>query len=389
MTYEDEQKDPSPDKGQKQELNLANCWSESCLVNRPEELEREWLELQARSECSYFQSWGWIGTWLAEIAGGLAPRVIRVRSGERLIGMGVFVPRDIRRHGLITSRALYLNEYPYDGRNMVIEYNGMLAEKGQESAVNNETIRHLLQEYQKTDEFYFGAVTDKSFIDVQDVISDADFISNEESVIWLVDLARLESPSLEDFLSSLSKNRRSQIRRSFRLYEHQERLSLSEANDVAEAQAYFDGLKVLHTRRWQMKGGSGLFVNPLWESFHRSLIQSRFSEGEVQLLKVGNKQTTIGYLYNLVWRGHVYVLQTGFSINTDNRYMPGYVVHAMAIAYNKARGMSEYDLMHGDSLYKQILCNQSRKQYWIVLQRHRARFVLERLAAKLAGSYRK
>ena len=368
---------------------MSGYWIESFEVYRPEELEQEWLELQGRADCSYFQSWGWIGTWLEEIAGDLSPRVIKVRSGRRLIGMGLFVSTNIRRHSFIRSRAMFLNEYPFEGKNMVIEYNGLLAERGCEDAVYAETIRYLLRKHREMDEFYFGAVADSSIPERLDSIADErlDLIVNEESVSWQVDLSRL-APGLDDYLASLSKNRRGQIRRSFRLYEKFGPLELYEARDTEEAQQFFDGLKVLHTERWRLKNKSGLFVNSQWESFHRSLIQARFKEGEIQLLKVGNSHSTIGYLYNFMWRGCVYVLQTGFSMCADNRLMPGYVVHALAIAYNKSKGMSEYDLMHGDSLYKRILCNQSRKLCWVVLQRRRFKFAVEKLATDMARRYR-
>ena len=54
--------------------------TESCPITQLDEIEQQWLELQGRADCSYFQSWGWIGTWLAEVAPGLQPSVVRVWS---------------------------------------------------------------------------------------------------------------------------------------------------------------------------------------------------------------------------------------------------------------------------------------------------------------------
>jgi CelD/BcsL family acetyltransferase involved in cellulose biosynthesis len=145
-------------------------------------------------------------------------------------------------------------------------------------------------------------------------------------------------------------------------------------------------LKKLHTLRWQQAGKQGVFANPIWENFHRSLVKSRFPEGEIQLLRVRNDSAVVGYLYNLVWRRHVYVLQTGFAPIKEKGMMPGYVVHAMAIVHNRKQGMLRYDLMHGDELYKRILCKQYHKLQWVSLQRHRLRFGVENLVLKVKRS---
>lgn len=355
--------------------------TESCILKHPEELAQAWLDLQERADCSYFLSWGWIGTWLQLIAVALNPVVVRVWHGDQLVGLAVFVPQDIRRRLVFRVSALFLNEYPFDHKNMVIEYNGLLAARGHGAGVYAETVRHLLREYKQHDEFHFGAIAEGSELDnlVQATGSDAVFLINEESTAWQVDLDALDA-GMDAFLATLSKNRRTQLRRSVRRYEEQGPLSLVEAQDLEQALVFFDGLKVLHTERRQLRGEGGAFANSLWEQFHRTLIKDRFSAGEIQMIQVNNPAMTIGYLYNFIWRKRVYVLQTGFIPAEDKRDLPGYVVHALAIAYNSDKGMAVYDLMHGDSLYKRILCNRSRKLVWSVVQRQRLKFSLERLA---------
>ena len=353
-------------------------------VGNPAGIEREWRALQDQSACSFFQSWSWIGVWLEQVVNDLHPRVIRVWHGGDLVGMGLYVAQDIRRHGVVFSRAEFLNEYPANGRNMVIEYNGLLAREGYQDAVYTEVIRYLLAENAGCDEIYFGGMADiASLRAAAERFHDrADLITNQESVSWQVDLAALDS-SLDSYLDSLSKNRRWQIRRSCRLYELHGPLRIDAATDVDEALRYFDGLKELHTDRWQSRGGQGSFANPLWERFHRTLIRHAFDRGEIQMLRVSNDQEAIGYLYNFIWRLRVYVLQTGIRPPGDNRLKPAYVANALAIVHNKKLGMSVYDFMHGDSHYKEYLCNQNQTLYWMVVRRHRLKFRLEDLAVKV------
>ena len=63
--------------------------------------------------------------------------------------------------------------------------------------------------------------------------------------------------------------------------------------------------------------------------------------------------------------------------------MPGYMVHVLAIAHYKKMGMKIYDLMHGDSLYKRVLCNRRETLRWVVMQRPRLKFAFENYVLKL------
>lgn len=339
------------------------------------EIQADWLRLQKNADCSYFQSWGWIGTWLNVIAADLETLLVKVWQGDELVGMGVFVNKSLHRHFIIGSRALFLHEYPFDSRNMVIEYNGILALPQHRQSAYREVISHLFETNSQTDEIFFGAVSENEKIPL---FGELDWTVRVEdsSSAWFVNLEDID-PGVDAYLSTLSKNRRGQVKRSIRLFEQQGHLNLRVAETSKEALEYFDGLKMLHTTRWTREGKLGSFANKRWEGFHRSIISERLLAGEVHLIKVSNSQGDIGFLYNLIWRGRVYVLQTGFKQYKDKRLMPGYVIHVLAIAYYKQRGMKVYDLMHGDSLYKRILCNREELLNWHSVQRNRLKFALE------------
>ena len=364
---------------------------ESCAVKNPEDIKKEWSDLQKRADCSYFLSWGWIGTWLETIAGDLDPVLVKIWFGNELVGLGLFVSKQFKRRWVIHSNAMFLNEYPFDGRNMIIEYNGLLADKNHRQSVYTEVSKYLLKTCKNSDEFFFGGISeseDFKLLHESSKGSNGDLKVLEKSPAWLVELDAFEQ-GISAFLDTLSKNRRMQIRRSINVYEEDSPLKLEVADNTEEALMFFDGLKELHTARWKSKGGEGCFKNPLWENFHRTLIRSRFDKGEVQLLRVNGSSGTIGYLYNFIWGKRVYVLQTGFKLTDEKQLMPGYVVHVLAIVYNKQKGMEAYDLMHGDSLYKRIICNQSRNLYWVVLQRHRLKYVFEEWAINTVRNFKR
>ena len=367
----------------REEKDLSFYKITSYRIERYEEIKNEWEELERKTECSYFQSWGWIGTWLEQIAVDLNPVLIKVWKEKDLIGLGVFIRGRLHRHKIINSNALFLNEFPYDGRNMVIEYNGILINERIKQPIYQKTISLFFKEDPELDEIYLGAIADQeltwSLDEMRNPGAGWNIKENFTSISRSIDLTAFES-GIDGFLSSLSKNRRNQIKKSIRLYEQQGPLQLSVAEDLKEAEEYFNGLKELHTIRWNRDGKTGSFSNCNWEKFHRALIVNRFCRGEIQLLKVCCGQVVIGYLYNFIWRNHVYVLQTGFKLSEDKRLMPGYVVHLLAIVFNQSRSMIVYDLMHGDAVYKKILCNQETILRWYVAQRKCLKFRLENSA---------
>ncbi len=71
--------------------------TESSIINHANDIKGPWLDLQSRADHSYFQSWGWIQTWLQQIVFDLQPIAVRVWCDDRLVGIGLFVPGDIKR----------------------------------------------------------------------------------------------------------------------------------------------------------------------------------------------------------------------------------------------------------------------------------------------------
>ena len=352
------------------------------------QLQAEWLELQARSAARYFQSWGWINCWLKEI--GLTQNVtlIRVTKDNVLIGMGLFVSASLLRRAIIHADVMFLNEYPVADNDMVIEYNGMLVQSGCEADVLQQCLQYLSERYSSVDEFHFGAQSQLAY----DAIASSEVLAlrhriKEQSQSWQVDLTKLTS-GLDAYLDTLSKNSREQIRYSLRQYEQNSSVTFHVAENVEQALIYFDALKIYHVKRWQEKGESHAFAGK-WEAFHRSIIRQRFSEGEIQLVKLANDEQEIAYLFNYVWNKRVYVLQMGFNYSDNHRLKPGYLAHAMAVSFNRDNGMSVYDFMHGYSRYKSSLSNMSETLTWNVFQRPRLRFKFERMITRLVRMLRK
>src|SRR5262249_30496669 len=143
-----------------------------------------------------------------------------------------------------------------------------------------------------------------------------------------VDLAKVRDGG--DYLKLLGGSTRSQILRSQKLYGARGKLALEVAASLDQARSVFDELVALHRQAWRDRGEAGAFL-PFVHDFHRRLIERRFAAGEIQLLRVRAGDTTVGCLYNFVWRGDVLFYQSGLAYETDGQLKPRPGCHPPAI----------------------------------------------------------
>lgn len=349
-------------------------------IDRPDSLEHAWRTLERQNDHSFFQSWGWIGCWLRQLGSECVPRCLTVRAGGEIVGLGVLVFHRGVRHGLVPSKGLYLNETGdarYD--QLTVEYNGILGDQRSAESVAREVLAWLADHAGGWDELYLSGID-------QATSTQWEPIARERGLnVWVRDRKRSDFVNLDsvrrsggDYIATLSRNTRYQIRRALKLYEGQGPVSVEAASTPAEALGYFEALKRLHQTYWVGRGQPGSFANPFFEQFHRALIEDRFAEEEVQLLRLAAGDAEIGYLYNFVKDGRVYAYQSGFDYRPDAKLKPGLVSHYLAIEYNMGKSHNIYDFMAGEGQHKQSLSSDSTELTWLVLQRDRPKYRLER-----------
>lgn len=339
------------------------------------ELARDWQALEARSDASYFTSWGWIGTWLALLPHAVEARLVRCVAGGDTVGLGVVVERALRRHGFVGSRALFLHSTGDPALDEItVEYNGFLCDRHWPQAAGAMT-RYLVEEQRGWDEIYLNGLTEaRAYV----AAAGAKLLCRRRTrPVHFIDLARIRAAG-GDYLGAVGTSTRYNIRRSLKEYAKLGPIALDAAQNAQQALAYLEELKRWHQAYWNGKHQPGSFANPFFERFHRHLIESRFASGEIQLLRVRAGEPVIGYLYNFVYRDRVYNYQSGFDYGVCERYnRPGLVSHHAAIEHNLRQGRQAYDLLAGDSQYKRSLGIEAAELHWVVLQRPHWQFRVE------------
>jgi len=339
-------------------------------------LAARWRDLESRADGGYFLSWDWIGCWLELVETEVV--LLEGRSGGKVVALGLLCPVR-QRYGWLSTNGVYLHQTGdprVDG--IAIEYNGILTDRalGTEGAL--QCLRALLREDaigtagRRWDELYLNGVT-TGFADAV-VECGAWLRLLARSPTWYVDLAAIRADG-GAYLDRLSANTRYQVRRSMRRYEARGPLRLTAASDVAEGLDYLDELAALHQAHWIARGRPGAFSAPFFTAFHRRLIADCLPCGSVEVLRATAGETTIGYLYNFLYRGRVYYYASGFVYEDDNRLKPGLVSHTLSVSRYLAQGMDCYDFMAGAARYKTSLGQPGPTMRAFAIQRPRARLL--------------
>lgn len=358
---------------EKAEANAADLEVRVETFESAARLETLWRELEARSSRSFFLSWTWIAAWLETC--GARPLVLAVYCHDRRVGLGLLV-RGWRSQLGFRRPTLFLHQTGDRAKDApTIEDNGFLAERGFERAVTRAALRHA---------YRAG--------DAQILMSGVpDWLASEAREAGWCDRAiatrpcpyRVLDPGDNNDLAQLSRNTRSQISRSIRLYERHGSLAITSSATLGEARDRLSAMARLHQQRWVAAGQPGAFSNPLFEEFHRHVLTRGFAAGEADVLRITAGAYEIGYVYNFYCDNEAYAYQNGFQFADDQRLKPGLVSHLLAFAHYRRAGATRYRFLAGDSRYKRSLSTGSYDLHWLVLERNDWRRWVEGLARRL------
>lgn len=356
-----------------------------------EGLGAPWRELEARADCSFFQSWTWIGSWLKALPDSTALSVLTAKDAGTVVGLCVLGRRFARRHGFVGVRGWFLNETGDPALDtLTVEHSGVLAQRGIERAVLGAVARRLIESAPPWDEFRLTGIESRNADLYVEAFAAAGSctVKNAEAPYFVVQLDEIRRQG-GDYLAALSSNTRSQLRRSLRDYSKTGPVTMRIAESRAEAGDYLAKLRELHQSYWTARGAPGAFATPFANGFHGNLLAEGIPRGEIQLALIACGDQPIGYLYNFRHRGVVSNYQSGIRYTDDSHLKPGMTAHQLLIEHSLRAGDSKYDMLMGDQRYKKSLSTEEGRMRYLTIQRNRMRFRLEDAARGLVRAVRR
>lgn len=343
-------------------------------------LESEWLDLEARSNNYFFLSWTWVQAWLETYEPTVD--VLKVIHQDRIVGMVLIAKGEEVRFGVLNSNAIYFQQTGVPTEDQIwIEYNSILVDETHHTGAIEATCQFLVQYYKGWDELILGAVTESEAT----LIEDACGLSRHdlwEAPTYGVDLAAIRE-SGQDYLSTLSRNTRYQIRRAIKRYTESGEIKLVSAPSVEAAISCFDEIGPLHIARWGAEPDQSGYANSRFVDFHKKLIEIAWPKGQIDVTKIAVDGKPIGYFYNFIYRGRVYFYLSGLVVESDNTLKPGLLGHALCIQNYIKKGYDFYDFMGGGERYKASMATEQQKLFKISLQKKMLKFEIEKLGRRL------
>lgn len=332
-----------------------------------ESIEHDWRELlDATGETSAFLSPEWTRAWLAHPDAVDNTSAVRWTDRHGTVVAMLLGSRGTGKTGPFTVRRSFFNGPPSSAARP--EHNDVLALPEHRPAVLRDLARMLLT----------IPSDDVGLVGVRPELLEP-LAARVRGNLWdgyvsqspYVDLAQVRNGE-QEYLAVLSKNSRSQIRRSLRLYEERfGPMRLRVAESAPEACTWFDEMLAIHDTRREALGAASEFT-PTARTFHRGLVEHAFggsgsNELGADLFRVEFGEETLGVLYHLVYRNHVYYYQGGLRYHDDKRLKPGLVSHSLVIQHYLEHGATEYDFLGGEPRpvrYKETLSTGHRLLHW-------------------------
>ena len=168
----------------------------------------EWLKLEKLSSKSFFTSWKWIGCWLKMV--NYDTNLITVYEHNQVVGMAFFSIHKENKPFYSTNQ-LWINRTGKQSFDQIwSEYNDVLCPRGREWSIRTVVLDHLTAEYPFVDEFILG-------VSRQEISETPCSTHLFPRTIWETKsystTLKPEFACLDNYLATLSKNTRHQIRR--------------------------------------------------------------------------------------------------------------------------------------------------------------------------------
>jgi len=328
-------------------------------------VQAEWRSLCISAKPSFFLSWEWIENWIRCIPKDISVFLV-ILSGDEIPKAAFFVGSPPVKIPFVGLKRLYLNSTGIPSIDkLYIEYNTILVENNNQISIDD-ILSCLPFDW---DEFVLPGLDAESF--PGDVIESKIYPYNvvmNKVVSPFADLFKVRDNEY-DYLSLLSSNTRSQIRRSYRMYQKEGDIELEVAETLEQAINIFAELVNLHQVSWQSRGKQGCFSSDFFLDFHMRLIKKNFLKGTIQLAKLCCGEKAIACLYNFIDNNEVYFYQSGLEVTENNKYKPGLMIHTEMIRYNSKRGLKIYDFLAGSSQYKKSLSTDKKQLIWAKIQK--------------------
>jgi CelD/BcsL family acetyltransferase involved in cellulose biosynthesis len=312
------------------------------------ELESEWNSLLHKSNADIiFLTWEWMQSWFSVSGASVKPFVVVVRNPQHeLVGLAPFYFSEYRFFHSVRYRVLRpLADYATGA-----ECLDWIVRGEEESRIYPLIAETLAAASGKWDCIWIPYAPDWTGASgrISSACHERGFYCHTRPAEFGYSIL---PENFESFFQSLSRNRRSELRRQQKAVIREGQAVITRCRTKEELNRYLDALFDLHHRRWKNRGEEGSFKRkPAEAAFYRKFLPVALQNGWLWLYGLASngefKAVQVGYVYG----GVFYQLQEGFDPDYING--AGNVLRAKIIEDCIAGGVKCYDFLGEMSEHK-------------------------------------
>jgi CelD/BcsL family acetyltransferase involved in cellulose biosynthesis len=305
-------------------------------------LKPEWNELLHRSCCdTVFLTWEWHSTWWKHLGDGDL-LLLGLRGGDdgRLVGIAPLY------HVEADDGKSVINMV---GCRDVSDYLDLIVEVGQEDAVYGAVLDYLEEDAPAWDIVDLCNIPQNSltFVRLRELAEDRGYqtLVEVEDVCPVVDLPA----TWDDYLMSLDKKQRHEVRRKLRRADGQADTRFVIVGPDRDLQAEMEAFVELHQKSTPEKDE---FMDPQMQGFFLDVAQVLQAQGWLQLAFVEMYGEKAAALLNFDYGDAILVYNSGYDPEQFGQLSPGIIVTARCIEHAIHLGRAKFDFLRGDEVYK-------------------------------------
>jgi len=335
-------------------------------------IESIWLDLQVRSDCHYFLTWDWFGSWLKQVKKPFY--LLQATYNNQVVALSVIFENTRRVFNFRNKTQWWLNRTGDEEFDQSwIEYNDFLVDKKYANDLR-EALVLFISKQDKWSEFVAGMLSNE-------VENFLDYLSYSKRYIiedsgYQINLNDISTSFKSDVLS---RNTRQKINQTQRLLTQQGSLSFKVFTSQKDKLSKVSSVAAFHINKWKNSETPSGFENPVFANCLEEQLKSEHSE--VAELTLNNRP--IAYLINYLYEGRVYFYLSGLSDEFEGKIKLGLYLHSLTIEYYRAQNLTYYDFLAGNSRYKQSLSNSFYTHNMCCYFRNSPVIVVENLLRKI------
>jgi CelD/BcsL family acetyltransferase involved in cellulose biosynthesis len=315
-------------------------------------LKDDWNRLNESSDTgNIFLSWEWQYRWWQNYARTSRLLIMVVRENTTITAI---LPLYIKKEYIFRVVPVYKLCMLGTGGDTSPDYMDLITCNSETTQMQNELIDKI---------FSYKADWDCiDFSNLQTHIGFADALAQRCRINNIPEMIRMDSripyiqlkDGWDEYLATLSSNRRAQIRRDRRKFERMTDAKFLTIENKSDLDFAINKLIRLHHKRWIGRGEDYAFSSPEYISFHYQVIEDLFDKDMIRMscLELGGE--IIAMLYCYKWNDKYYYFQGGFDTDYAD-IKPGSVLMAYTIEKAINEGMSVFDMLKGDYNFKRSL----------------------------------